>query len=441
MATEKEIACHKATLLDAINKQDWEHADTEMAWLSQNHPELQPDDFYPDLLSALDQVMGDDCEIPIALTIRGFTKSNLDDYIGAIADFDKAIELDHYNSNAYGHRGTAKGFLGNHQEALADFDISINMNPYNAGVYSNRGSAKDYLGDYQGGLDDYDRAISIQPENPLHYHLKGLALLEIGEEQKADEFFRIFIEKKNKSDNEKSDDNTNKSKRGKKSYLNQLNKKLDDIPDKLSFLKSGRDRIKGRSHHENVLYLHALLDHAMRNTLCYIAVVNLKCNFEITKKYLDSFRYRIENFENKIESTLIDINKYPKRKSQLIQNLNFSILTRHSLAHGKKIGKSSDGTENAKGRWEAISDVTEIQCCKACIYYIDFFIEYLKFFDDSIQNKKVVNKFNPFDNNFQGLIGKRWLDKQQTELILRGIGIIKSNNCPNNKISKQSTQP
>ncbi|MBF2761772.1 MAG: hypothetical protein ISN28_16180 [Ectothiorhodospiraceae bacterium AqS1] len=365
---------------------------------------------------------------------RGVSRNFLGEYKNAISDFDKSIKLSPYDSKAYNYRGVAKALLENYQEAITDFNMAILLNQNDAEYYSNRGSAKNYLGDYQGAIDDYDNAINLQPDNLLHYHLKGLVFLNAGDKQKADESFMIFSDKKNQLDNEQDKNIISKTKRGKKSHRDQLHQKLNDLPDELSFLKIGRDQIKGKSHHEDVLYLHALLDHAMRNTLCYIAVVNLKCNFEITKEHIKSSRYSIRNFRDILKSAMINISSYPGKGSDVFKDLNLAIVIRDRLAHGKRIGKSSSGSETAKGRWEAISDVTEAQCCKACIYFIDFFIEYLKFFDSNIQNKnkKGDNKFNPFNSNFQGFIGTRGLNEQQTKLILRGIGIIRNDNQSNN---------
>ncbi len=437
MATEREIEAHKNALLDAVGKQNWECADTEMAWLSRNLPENQSDEFYPSLLMTLNQMIESDCKIPIPLTIRGYIKSNLGEYIGAIADFDASLELNHYHANTYSYRGTAKAFRGDHLGAISDFDMAIRLNLNDADIYSNRGTAKSYIEDYQGALNDYEQAIRIQPDNSLYYYLKGLVFLKIDEEQRAEKSFDMFFDKKYEFDNEQDKENMNKSKRGKKSNKVQLYRLLNDISDEFYFLKdkNNRDRIDGRIPHENILYLYALLDHAIRNTLCYIAVVNLKCNFESTKKHLASFRPIIANFKNDLSNASINIEKYPDNQHQTTRNLIFATRLRSRLAHGKKIGKSSDETKKSKNRWEAISDVTDAQCYKACIYFIKFFIEYLKFFDENIQKKGGV-KFNPFNDNFQGFIRKGNMNESQTEVMLRGMGIISSKSLSKNKNSK-----
>ena len=66
---------------------------------------------------------------------RGNSKYHLgDDYKGAIADFDAAIELDSEDAVAYNNRGASKGKLGDYEGAIADYDRAIELDPRNATV-------------------------------------------------------------------------------------------------------------------------------------------------------------------------------------------------------------------------------------------------------------------------------------------------------------------
>ena len=51
---------------------------------------------------------------------RGFDKSNLEDYRGAIDDFSKAIELNPNDGGAYYNRGLAKEALEDYRGAIHD---------------------------------------------------------------------------------------------------------------------------------------------------------------------------------------------------------------------------------------------------------------------------------------------------------------------------------
>ena len=58
------------------------------------------------------------------------------------AIFDKAIELDPKDANAYYNRGLAKSELKQYKEAIADYDKAIELNPKDAAAYYNRGVGK-----------------------------------------------------------------------------------------------------------------------------------------------------------------------------------------------------------------------------------------------------------------------------------------------------------
>ena len=54
---------------------------------------------------------------------RGIAKAHLKQYTEAIADYDKAIELEPNLVEAYTNRGNAKTNLKQYSEAIADYTI------------------------------------------------------------------------------------------------------------------------------------------------------------------------------------------------------------------------------------------------------------------------------------------------------------------------------
>ena len=66
---------------------------------------------------------------------------------GAIADFNRALQLDPKNAKAYGNRGIAKMEQGDCDAAIADFDHDLTLDPKNAPAYEDRANAKRQKGD------------------------------------------------------------------------------------------------------------------------------------------------------------------------------------------------------------------------------------------------------------------------------------------------------
>ena len=89
---------------------------------------------------------------------RGWNKAKLQDYRGAIADFNKAIEINPKFSLAYNNRGTVKVQLKDYRGAIADFSTAIALDPNNSAIYYNRGTAKFKLQDLNGACLDWSKA-------------------------------------------------------------------------------------------------------------------------------------------------------------------------------------------------------------------------------------------------------------------------------------------
>jgi tetratricopeptide (TPR) repeat protein len=91
------------------------------------------------------------------------------DYDRAIAAYDKALQLNPGDADAYNNRGTAYGHKGDHDRAIADYDQAIRLQPDLAEAYNNRGIAFEAKGDHARALADYDKAIQLKPNNAGAY--------------------------------------------------------------------------------------------------------------------------------------------------------------------------------------------------------------------------------------------------------------------------------
>ena len=123
-----------------------------------------------------------------AAAYYGLGKEKLDteDYIGALVDFDKAIELNPTYVRAYYERGRAQAYLGNYDSAVASCTQVIEIGPDESDAYFLRGSVKARLGgDYAAALIDLDRAIELDAQHADAYNNRGGIKYGLGESETA----------------------------------------------------------------------------------------------------------------------------------------------------------------------------------------------------------------------------------------------------------------
>jgi hypothetical protein len=95
------------------------------------------------------------------------TVSGKSDFDLAIAEFDRAIQLD--PNIAAAHFGRGRGYLrkGDNSRAVASYSEAIRLNPNDAISYSNRGRAYARMGDYDNAVADFESAYRIDPKNAI----------------------------------------------------------------------------------------------------------------------------------------------------------------------------------------------------------------------------------------------------------------------------------
>lgn len=133
---------------------------------------------------------------------RGSAKSQLNDNVGAIADYTKAINLNPNFSMAFNNRGWAKFELKNYTAALTDLNKAIELDPNNSVAYDSRQETKFALGDLDGSLSDCDKALELDPECSNALLFKGRIHFKKGNKKKACEYWEQAINLGNEKANE-----------------------------------------------------------------------------------------------------------------------------------------------------------------------------------------------------------------------------------------------
>jgi tetratricopeptide (TPR) repeat protein len=115
----------------------------------------------------------------------GVIKQNDKNFEGAIADYNKAIEIDPNLVRVYNNRGNAKSDLKDYKGAILDFSKALEIDPNDNYIYCNRGLAKTKIKDYTGAILDYTKALSIDSKDANSYMGRGITHNYLGNKKNA----------------------------------------------------------------------------------------------------------------------------------------------------------------------------------------------------------------------------------------------------------------
>ena len=83
---------------------------------------------------------------------------------GAIADFNRAAELNPKDDAPYYNRAQARRLKNDTTGAIADYTKAIELGSTNPAAYNNRGNARAENKNRDGAIADYTRAIELKPD-------------------------------------------------------------------------------------------------------------------------------------------------------------------------------------------------------------------------------------------------------------------------------------
>ncbi|MCX6907539.1 MAG: tetratricopeptide repeat protein [Verrucomicrobia bacterium] len=170
----------------------------------------------PDFVSALSRVLRVQTGSPAAPAVSDAAKkstepvpSNLSPVDDAISKglaaktpaeqiqfFNKAVQLDPKNANAFVYRGDAYCQQGDSERGISDYNQAILLNPKLAVAYNNRGVAWTARGEMERAMWDFNDALQRDPSLSGAYYNRAQAFAKAGKFDQAIPDFTRFIELK-----------------------------------------------------------------------------------------------------------------------------------------------------------------------------------------------------------------------------------------------------
>jgi tetratricopeptide (TPR) repeat protein len=106
---------------------------------------------------------------------RAIARRNLKDFKGAVADFNKALELDPQDSRAWNGRAVAKRLQNDLQGALTDFTHALEVKPDSINALDGRAQIYHELKEYGKSIADSSLGLRLSPDNQLLLARRAIA--------------------------------------------------------------------------------------------------------------------------------------------------------------------------------------------------------------------------------------------------------------------------
>ena len=138
---------------------------------------------YPEAVRLFTRAVDIYPQLSAAYLERGNALNTMGETEGALADYDKAIEMGNLAA-AYTARGRLYVARGDAQRAEADFTRSLGVEP-TSDAYFQLGQIREAAGDHTQAILNYDQALRIQPDSPYIYLARAQAKKAKGDDAGA----------------------------------------------------------------------------------------------------------------------------------------------------------------------------------------------------------------------------------------------------------------
>jgi tetratricopeptide (TPR) repeat protein len=136
---------------------------------------------YMEALLNLNKAIEMDPNYSAAYFVRANIKDAFDDRHGAMKDYNLAVEKNPKFSDAFFARGNVKMKLQDYYGAIDDYTSAITINENYIEAYFNRGKAKQFLLAYEDAINDCSKIIQLHPKNFDAYYMRGILRIEFGD--------------------------------------------------------------------------------------------------------------------------------------------------------------------------------------------------------------------------------------------------------------------
>ena len=111
----------------------------------------------------------------------------------ALADFDKAFQLDPTHFNALSHKATLLCDIKQYNEALRELDRFEKLFPIEFDEHNRRAECKIFLKQYKEAIADCDKVISKYPKDEIAWLLKSVAKIFLGRKKEVENDILIIL--------------------------------------------------------------------------------------------------------------------------------------------------------------------------------------------------------------------------------------------------------
>jgi len=140
---------------------------------------------YDEALADFNRAIELDDKLDWAIANRGLTYRLMDKYDEALVDFNRALELDDKYAWAIANRGLTYRLMSRYAEALADFTRALELDDKYAWAIASRGETYRLLGKYDEALADFTRALELDDKYAWAIASRGLTYRLLGKYDEA----------------------------------------------------------------------------------------------------------------------------------------------------------------------------------------------------------------------------------------------------------------